>query len=193
MFVDRNASDMQKQEYKRHFKNLQIFLQFYKEKLMLTKKVQDSLGKHVVTVDALKKAKDGYTDQFQLDFEQLFKVFLAEQDRKAKGHRIYVPESKPKREKRNIAKEKRERMVSYGRKVAGYTPINFNLSKPDNSRPDYNDIENRACKEISEYGKLAAYQQNIIQTKAKGLKEYLDTAFKKTKHSKTVNKWEYRA
>ena len=42
--------------------NLQIFLQFYKEKLMLTRKVQDSLGKHIVTLDALKKAKEGYTD-----------------------------------------------------------------------------------------------------------------------------------
>lgn len=64
MTVDRNASDKQRKEYKVHFMNLQIFLQFYKEKLMLTKKVQDSLSKHVVTMDALKKAKDGYTDQF---------------------------------------------------------------------------------------------------------------------------------
>lgn len=64
MYVERNASDKQKEEYKRHFANLQIFLQFYKEKLMLTKKVQDSLSKHVVTIDALQKAKDGYTDQF---------------------------------------------------------------------------------------------------------------------------------
>ena len=31
---------------------------------MLTKKVQDSLSKHVVTMDALKKIKEGYTDQF---------------------------------------------------------------------------------------------------------------------------------
>jgi len=64
MFLDRNPSEKQKLEYKRHFLNLQIFLQFYKEKLMLTKKVQDSLSKHVITMDALKKAKDGYTDQF---------------------------------------------------------------------------------------------------------------------------------
>ena len=64
MTVDRNATEKQRQEYKIHFMNLQIFLQFYKEKLMLTKKVQDSLSKHVVTMDALKKAKDGYTDQF---------------------------------------------------------------------------------------------------------------------------------
>jgi len=31
---------------------------------MLTKKVQDSLSKHVVTMDQLKKEKEGYTDQF---------------------------------------------------------------------------------------------------------------------------------
>jgi len=62
MTIDRNASEKQRIEYKVHFLNLQIFLQFYKEKLMLTKKVQDSLSKHVVTMDALKKAKEGYTD-----------------------------------------------------------------------------------------------------------------------------------
>ena len=39
MYIERNATDKQKEEYKRHFFNLQIFLQFYKEKLMLTKKV----------------------------------------------------------------------------------------------------------------------------------------------------------
>lgn len=76
MTIDKNATEKQRQEYKIHFMNLQIFLQFYKEKLMLTKKVQNSLSKHVVTMDALKKAKEGYTDQFQLDFEELFKVFL---------------------------------------------------------------------------------------------------------------------
>ena len=39
-----------------------VFLQFYKEKLMLTRKCADSLGKHVVTLDQLKKAKERYTD-----------------------------------------------------------------------------------------------------------------------------------
>ena len=60
--IDRNATENQKIEYKRHFVNLQVFLQFYKEKLMLTRKVQDDLDKHVVTMDALKKIKEGYTD-----------------------------------------------------------------------------------------------------------------------------------
>ena len=60
--VNRNATVHEKKEITRHFQRMQIFLQFYKEKLMLTKKVQDSLSKHVVTMDALKKAKEGYTD-----------------------------------------------------------------------------------------------------------------------------------
>lgn len=64
MVIERNASENERMSYKKHFRNLQIFLQFYKEKLMLTKKVQDSLSKHVVTMDALKKIKEGYTDQF---------------------------------------------------------------------------------------------------------------------------------
>ena len=37
--VERNVSEQKKLEYKEHFMNLQIFLQFYKEKLMLTRKV----------------------------------------------------------------------------------------------------------------------------------------------------------
>ena len=62
--VDRNASEYEKMQYKKHFFNLQVFLQFYKEKLMLTKKVNDALSKHVVTMEQLQKEKEGYTDQF---------------------------------------------------------------------------------------------------------------------------------
>ena len=49
--IDRNADEKKKLEYKEHFMNLQIFLQYYKEKLMLTRKVHDSLGKDIVTLD----------------------------------------------------------------------------------------------------------------------------------------------
>ena len=51
-------------------------------------------------------------------------------------------------------------MVSYGCKVTGFRPLNFDLKKPNNSKIDYYDIDNRGCKETSEYGKLAAYQMN---------------------------------
>ena len=37
--VKRNASSLDKKYYAQHFRKLQVFLQFYKEKLMLTKKV----------------------------------------------------------------------------------------------------------------------------------------------------------
>ena len=60
----RNAGQEQIQKYKSHYLNLQIFLQFYKEKLMLTKKMHDSLDKHVVTIEQLQKEKEGYSDQF---------------------------------------------------------------------------------------------------------------------------------
>ena len=77
--------------------NLQIFLQFYKEKLMLTRKMHDSLGGHVVTLEQLKKEKAGYSDQFQLDFLEVMKVFIQEEELKAKGTSQYVPPSKPKK------------------------------------------------------------------------------------------------
>jgi hypothetical protein len=35
---------------------------------MLTKKVHNMLGDHVVTLETLKKIKEGYSDQFSLDF-----------------------------------------------------------------------------------------------------------------------------
>ena len=127
---------------------------------MLTRKVQDSLSKHVVTMDALKKAKEGYTDQFQLDFDELFKVFLTEQEKRKKGEKTYVPESKPKPPKRDRAKEKRERMTSYGRKVTGNAPLDFGLVKKDFRKIDYDDIRNRTCNDVSAFGKMVHYQQS---------------------------------
>ena len=48
-FKDPNAKN--RERYKQYFTKLKLFLQFYKEKLMLTRKLQDSLGEHIVTVD----------------------------------------------------------------------------------------------------------------------------------------------
>lgn len=58
-----NSSMLRKAEkYRMLFIRLQVFLQHYKEKLMLTKKLVDSLDKHVITLDHLKKLKEGYSD-----------------------------------------------------------------------------------------------------------------------------------
>ena len=127
---------------------------------MLTKKVQDSLSKHVVTMDALKKAKEGYTDQFQLDFDELFRVFLTEQEKREKGHKTYIPEKKAKPPKRNISKEKRDRMVNYGYKVTGNKPIDYKCKKPDVRKVDFDDMMNRAMKDRSDFGKIVAFQQS---------------------------------
>ena len=109
-------------------------------------------------MDQLKKAKDGYTDQFQLDFNQLYKVFLKEQYKKANGQRTVVPESKPQPPKRNIAKEKRDRMVNYGRKVTGFIPPLLKKKEPAVVvNIDYDDIKNQTNKERSDVGKIAAY------------------------------------
>ena len=59
---------------------------------------------------------------------------------KAKGQKTFVPEGKPKPKKRNIEKEKRDRMVSYGRKVTGFTPVDFGLKKPHPVKIDHDDI-----------------------------------------------------
>ena len=138
-------------------------------------------------MDALKKAKEGYTDQFQLDFEQLFKVFLEEQQKKSRGEKPYVPEAKPKLQKRNAAKERRDIMIEYGRKVAGSEPLLFNINKPNNVKIDKDDIANRVDKNISPFGRQAAYQQQCIQSEAKSIKKVLAEEFRKLKFVKEYN------
>ena len=49
--------------------------------MLLTRKLQDSLDEHVVTIDQLQKAKEGYSDQFALDFEELVKAFIARDEK----------------------------------------------------------------------------------------------------------------
>ena len=59
------------------------FLKAYKEKMLLTKKVTDSLDKHIITLDQMKKLKAGYSDQFQLDYNMLLRLF--EQNKTIQG------------------------------------------------------------------------------------------------------------
>lgn len=55
---------MKNQAFKHKYVLLCTFLKGYKDKLMLTKKVYDLLDQHIITVDQLKKVKEGYSDQF---------------------------------------------------------------------------------------------------------------------------------
>ena len=86
------------------------------------------------------------------------KVFLNEQEKRAAGQKDYFPEGKKKKEKVNPAKVRRDRMVSYGRKIQGFTPLTFGLPKPDVSKVDYDDIKNRKDKDTSDFGKLIAFK-----------------------------------
>ena len=85
---------------------------------MLTKKMHNSLGKHVVTLEQLQKEKTGYSDQFQLDFLEIMKVFIQEEENKSKGISQYVPPSKPKLQKKSAAQIVRDRMTEYSKKTA---------------------------------------------------------------------------
>jgi hypothetical protein len=51
--------------------------------MLLTKKVTDSLDEHIITLDQLKKLKEGYSDQFQLDYNMLMRLF--EQNKTIQG------------------------------------------------------------------------------------------------------------
>lgn len=64
------------EEFQKQYTILCQFLQSYKEKLLLTKKIHDVLDDEIITLEHLKKAKEGYTDQFSLDFTELMKGFI---------------------------------------------------------------------------------------------------------------------
>ena len=126
---------------------------------MLTKKVNDSLSKHVVTMEALQKEKEGYTDQFQLDFDQLLRIFLEEQEMQKMGGKTFIPDAKPKPKARNIPKEKRDRMNSYGNKVSGVVKNELLINRPNNLKYDPDDTKNKPGTELSTYGRLVAFKQ----------------------------------
>ena len=115
---------------------------------------------------------------------------------KARGAKTYIPDAKPKVPKRDAAREKRQRMLSYGRRVTGSYPLDFGLKKKDISenKVDYDDIKNIPMNnEISAVGKLAAYKQNLIQLEARAASEYLDWAFKDMKKLREINRAQERA
>lgn len=119
-------------------------------------------------------------------------MFIDEQERKRQGQNTYVPESKPKAPPRNLSKEKRDRMVSYGRKVTGFSPLTFNLKRPVVKKIDYNDIKNRTSNDVSEVGRMVAYKQSCIQTETKEIQKFLNNAFKGMKHTRAASKKEQR-
>ena len=67
---------------------------------------------------------------------------MQEQERKRQGIKEYVPAKKEKPKVRNIAKEKRDRMDEYGRKVTGNVPLKFTIDRPEVKEIDYKDVKN---------------------------------------------------
>lgn len=62
-----------KKDFAIEYTILCAFLQSYKEKLMLSRKLHDILDGEIITLEHLKKVKEGYTDQFSLDYQILEK------------------------------------------------------------------------------------------------------------------------
>jgi len=65
---------MLQERYWTQFIRLTVWLQSYKDKLLLTRKAHDVLGKSIVSLEDLKKSKENFTDQFHLDFNQFIQV-----------------------------------------------------------------------------------------------------------------------
>ena len=68
--------------------------------------------------------------------------------------------------------------------------MKFNIKKMQTGKIDLEDIGNKTSNEKSAFGKLVAYQQNNIQTEARGIKNYLTEAFKGMKHVRAASKVE---
>ena len=84
---------------------------------MLTKKFYSSVGEGVVTADKLKQLKNDFTDGFNLDFNELLRVFLKNEG----GNKTacnFMKEMKPKPIPESEATKKRKRMMSYADGVA---------------------------------------------------------------------------
>lgn len=74
------------------------------------------------------------------------------------GGKTFIPEAKEKPVKRNIAKEKRDRMNKYGNKVTGHQAVDLAVKKPNNIKIDYNDTRHKRRTETSDYAKLIAFK-----------------------------------
>jgi hypothetical protein len=51
-----------KEKHWNHFNNLTTFLAIIKDKLLLTRKVHDTMGKQIVSISDLRKQKEAFTD-----------------------------------------------------------------------------------------------------------------------------------
>lgn len=65
---------MEKQKYQIKYVGLCQFLKTYREKLLLNGKPTSHIDLETISFDHLKKVKQGYQDQFNLDFNELIKI-----------------------------------------------------------------------------------------------------------------------
>ena len=141
---------------------------------MLTKKMHDSLGKHVVTVEQLKKEKTGYTDQFQLDFLEIMKVFIQEEENKEKGVSQYVPPSKPKEKVLSAAQQVRNRMNEFSKKIAIYGQADkLDFARPERNKKDELDVGLQGKTKVSDVGKVVAYKQQKLGVQTRKLRDFI--------------------
>ena len=78
------------------------------------------------------------------------------------GGNTFIPEAKAKPAKKNIAKEKRDRMIKYGNKVTGHQAVNLAVKRPNNTKIDYNDTKHKRRTETSDYAKLIAFKKKAV-------------------------------
>ena len=145
---------------------------------MLTRKCADSLGKHVVTLDQLKKAKERYTDQFQLDFSELFKVWCEEEENRAKGIQGFIPEAKPKKQKVSQARRYRDRIEAYMSKTAKVKREPLTINKPYKDKSDPEDVGAKINQfPKSDVVRMVEHKQIQFVKGASEINEYIRSTF----------------
>ena len=134
---------------------------------MLSRKLHDILDGEIITLEHLKKAKEGYTDQFSLDYQILEKGMEAIGFQKTAfdirdlGHKETIIEPEP-----TPAQIKARRQKEYSKKVALFQREPLQLKKPPPINAE--DIKNIKYG-VSLYGRQIGKFQRTVQQKVRAI------------------------
>lgn len=127
------------------------------------------LDDQILTVEHLKKVKEGYTDQFSLDFQLLMKECQC-LERPPKPDFNSKPIIKTIQRPKSAAMVKQQRMKDYSFKISGFQREQIEINKPTVKNNDF-DMSYKVI-DRNFYGKAVASIQNQVQETVKEMQQY---------------------
>ena len=132
--------------------------------MLLTKKIHDILDHEIITVEHLKKVKEGYTDQFSLDFQLLMKECqcLERPPKLDLNSRPVIKQINKSTQPKSDAKIRHQRMKDYAFKNSLFQREPIEINKPNQKKDDFTNIK---IVDRNLYGKqVAAIQHSVMDT-----------------------------